>query len=196
MPRSHLSACYDEALPAFSDIRDGAIICLIANLMEQLAVDRAADLYHLARKVHHACPAFQTEVSERCIRSAKSRSLHSFRRNIGTCTNGWPNGQRTILKINTNNPCDIVISCSVSVIREVLSSLGECFALVRCQCATRRGEQWRREPSICRGYSALLSKSLVKFIDFSTMTWNHIRSLPITSAANHPDRSRYHLDEK
>jgi hypothetical protein len=45
-----------------SNIRDGAIICLIANLMEQLTIDRTADLYQLARKIDHVYPAFQNEV--------------------------------------------------------------------------------------------------------------------------------------
>jgi hypothetical protein len=59
----------------FSDVRDGAIVCLIANVMEQLSIDRAADLYHQARKVHHACPAFQTEVSNRYVSLSSIRSF-------------------------------------------------------------------------------------------------------------------------
>jgi hypothetical protein len=46
----------------FSDIRDGAIICLIANLMEQLMIDNTVDIYHQARKIAYSCSAFQTEV--------------------------------------------------------------------------------------------------------------------------------------
>ncbi|CAF2477844.1 unnamed protein product [Rotaria sp. Silwood2] len=43
------------------DIREGAIICLIANLMEQLMIDNIADIYHQARKIAHSCSAFQRE---------------------------------------------------------------------------------------------------------------------------------------
>jgi hypothetical protein len=45
-----------------SDIREGAIACLIANLMEQLMIDNTADIYHQARKIAYSCPVFQTEV--------------------------------------------------------------------------------------------------------------------------------------
>ncbi|CAF3983211.1 unnamed protein product, partial [Rotaria magnacalcarata] len=43
------------------DILEGAIICLIANLMEQLMIDNPVDVYHQARKIADACPVFRTE---------------------------------------------------------------------------------------------------------------------------------------
>jgi len=46
----------------FSDIRDGAIIYLLANLMEQLIIDNTVDIYHQARKIAYSCPVFRTEV--------------------------------------------------------------------------------------------------------------------------------------
>lgn len=49
----------------FSDVRDGALISLIANLMQQLLIDQAADVYDQARKIHDACSAFQNEVWQR-----------------------------------------------------------------------------------------------------------------------------------
>ncbi len=48
----------------FSDIREGAVICLIANLMEQLRIDNTVDIYHQARKIAYSCSVFQTEVDE------------------------------------------------------------------------------------------------------------------------------------
>ena len=56
-----------------SDIRDGAITCLIANLMEQLTLDQAADVYHQARRIAYACPAFPTEVKMK-----EKKKLHIF----------------------------------------------------------------------------------------------------------------------
>ncbi len=47
----------------FSDTREGAIICLIANLMEQLLIDNTVDVYQQARKIAYSCPAFRTEVN-------------------------------------------------------------------------------------------------------------------------------------
>jgi hypothetical protein len=47
---------------AFSDIREGATICLLANLMEELNIDNTVDIYHQARKIAYACPGFRTEV--------------------------------------------------------------------------------------------------------------------------------------
>ena len=117
MKQSSLKWSYKPVSLDFSDIRDGAIVCLIANLMEQLAIDRAADLYHQARKIHHTCPAFQTEVNERWTLSANSHRLYAFRMNTVICMNGCPSGQRMTFRINTNDSCDIVISCSVSVVR-------------------------------------------------------------------------------
>ncbi len=51
----------------FSDIRVGAIICLLANLMEQLDIDNTVDIYHQARKIAYSCPAFRTEVIKKTI---------------------------------------------------------------------------------------------------------------------------------
>jgi hypothetical protein len=47
-----------------SDIREGAVICLIANLMEQLMIDNTVDIYHQARKIAYSCSVFQTEVCD------------------------------------------------------------------------------------------------------------------------------------
>ena len=46
-----------------SDVRDGAIACLLANLMEEMSIDNTADIFHQARKIAFACPTFRTEVS-------------------------------------------------------------------------------------------------------------------------------------
>jgi hypothetical protein len=50
-----------------SDIREGAVICLIANLMEQLIIDNTVDIYHQARKIAYSCSVFQTEVCDEKI---------------------------------------------------------------------------------------------------------------------------------
>jgi len=50
-----------------SDIREGAVICLIANLMEQLMIDNTVDIYHQARKIAYSCSVFQTEVCDEKI---------------------------------------------------------------------------------------------------------------------------------
>ncbi|CAF1045110.1 unnamed protein product [Adineta ricciae] len=52
---------YFPILICVDDIRDGAIVCLIANLMEQFMIDHSIDIYHQARKIAYRCPAFQTE---------------------------------------------------------------------------------------------------------------------------------------
>ncbi|CAF4265913.1 unnamed protein product, partial [Adineta steineri] len=44
-----------------NDIREGAIICLLANLMEQFNTDHSIDIYHQARKIAFMCSAFRTE---------------------------------------------------------------------------------------------------------------------------------------
>ncbi|UJR10008.1 hypothetical protein I4U23_014231 [Adineta vaga] len=43
------------------DVRDGAIVCLLANLMEQMSIDNTADIYHQARKIAFVCPTFRTQ---------------------------------------------------------------------------------------------------------------------------------------
>ena len=43
------------------------MICLIANLMEQLRIDNTVDIYHQARKIAYSCAAFQSEVGERRV---------------------------------------------------------------------------------------------------------------------------------
>lgn len=48
-----------------SDIRDGAIVCLLANLMEQLTLDQSADIFHQARRIAYACSVFQSEVNRK-----------------------------------------------------------------------------------------------------------------------------------
>ncbi len=55
--------CFDvNQVFIYSDIREGAVICLIANLMEQLRIDNTVDIYHQARKIAYSCSVFQTEV--------------------------------------------------------------------------------------------------------------------------------------
>lgn len=50
---------------SFSDIRDGAIVCLLANLMEQLILDQSADIFHQARRIAFSSPVFQSEVKSK-----------------------------------------------------------------------------------------------------------------------------------
>ena len=45
-------------------MREGAIICLLANLMEQIKIDHTVDVYHQARRVAYSCPAFRSEVND------------------------------------------------------------------------------------------------------------------------------------
>ncbi|CAF4433200.1 unnamed protein product, partial [Adineta steineri] len=52
---------YIPILICIDDIREGAIVCLIANLMEQLMIDNVADVFHQARKIAYSCSAFQSE---------------------------------------------------------------------------------------------------------------------------------------
>ncbi|CAF0957976.1 unnamed protein product [Adineta ricciae] len=54
----------DNDLPVLirvDDVRDGAIACLLANLMEEMSIDNTADISHQARKIAFACPTFRTE---------------------------------------------------------------------------------------------------------------------------------------
>ncbi|CAF3748010.1 unnamed protein product [Rotaria sp. Silwood1] len=48
-------------LICIDEIRVGAIIYLLANLMEQFNIDNTVDIYHQARKIAYSCPAFRTE---------------------------------------------------------------------------------------------------------------------------------------
>ncbi|UJR36071.1 hypothetical protein I4U23_028807 [Adineta vaga] len=52
---------YVPILICLDDIREGAIVCLIANLMEQFMIDHTVDIYHQARKIAYVCPTFQSE---------------------------------------------------------------------------------------------------------------------------------------
>ncbi|CAF3403952.1 unnamed protein product [Rotaria socialis] len=59
-------------LICIDNIRTGAIIYLVANLMEQFIIDRRVDIFHQARKVAYSCPSFLVENDFRfmyeCIR--------------------------------------------------------------------------------------------------------------------------------
>lgn len=58
---------HNPMLISIDDIRDGAIICLISNLIEQMRIDRTVDINHQARKVAYSCSVFQTEDEYRNI---------------------------------------------------------------------------------------------------------------------------------
>ncbi|CAF1498050.1 unnamed protein product [Rotaria magnacalcarata] len=49
-------------LICIDNIRTGAIIYLLANLMEQFIIDSIVDIFHQARKVAYSCPSFLVEV--------------------------------------------------------------------------------------------------------------------------------------
>ncbi|CAF4507196.1 unnamed protein product, partial [Rotaria sp. Silwood2] len=48
-------------LICIDEIRAGAIIYLLTNLMEQFNIDNTVDIFHQARKIAYSCPAFRTE---------------------------------------------------------------------------------------------------------------------------------------
>ena len=60
-----------------SDIRDGAIACLLGNLMEQLTLDQSVDIFHQARRIAYACPVFQSEVNSK-INHQRISLFHIF----------------------------------------------------------------------------------------------------------------------
>ncbi|CAF3418929.1 unnamed protein product [Rotaria socialis] len=61
LSRSIVKLDHIPILICVENILEGAIICLIANLMEQLMIDNPADVYHQARKIAASCPVFRTE---------------------------------------------------------------------------------------------------------------------------------------